>query len=847
MMARIGYGLAAGWLVCATPVLAAQSHSYSIAAQDLGSALEAFAAASGREVLAASDLIAGKRSSEVRGVLTPEEAIARLLAGTGLRYGVVDGAFIVRAAVEPLSSAPEVNPAIVVTGTRIRGTAIASPRIVLRSDGLKEQGLATLTDAARTIPQNFGGGQNPTVGINVPAASGVNVGSGSSLNLRGLGSDATLTLLNGRRLSYSGSRQSVDLSSIPTGIVERIEIVADGASAIYGSDAVAGVANIILRRDAEGLVTTGLIGGSTDGGNDQRIFGATAGARWDGGGGILSYEYGSNAPIVGSQRSYTATSAARGLDLLPEIERHNAAASAHHRMGPVTVSLDALYNNRRSLTQYAANPTGDRGGLRMQVSTRNESFLFAPNLEMELGGGWRAALSASYAKDTGRYSSYVFNGDTLVSPFDGCYCNTFWSVEASADGPLVELPAGTARLALGGGARDVGFVSLRGQNSPQNIDEHQRSTYAFSEANVPLLARRDGAALVQASAALRFERYPDLADVATPKLGLVVSPTSDFDLKASWGRSFRAPTMLQRYESTLGILVGAASVGGTGLPAGSTALLLSGGRPELKPERARSWSVTADLHPRALDGARLELSYFNIRYTDRIVTPIVFTSQALSNPIYAQQVAFSPTAGMVTDAVAGARQFFNISGAAYDPARVVAIIDNASVNAAIQRIQGVDAALTFERTLKGTGGRVHGTLYGSYIESHQRLTAAQPEFPLAGRLFNPPHVRARAVAGWSGALLSLTGAVTYTGGVTDTRRAEADPVGGMTTADLTARLRSGEAAGLAKGLDIILTVQNLFNAKPDRIVTTQVYDNPYDSTNYSPVGRYIAVSVSKSW
>jgi hypothetical protein len=305
--------------------------------------------------------------------------------------------------------------------------------------------------------------------------------------------------------------------------------------------------------------------------------------------------------------------------------------------------------------------------------------------------------------------------------------------------------------------------------------------------------------------------------------------------------------MLQRYQSTLGILLNAASVGGSGFPAGSTALLVSGGRPGLKPETARSWSVTADVHPRALEGARLELSYFNVRYTDRIVIPIAFTGQSLANPVYADQVTRAPAPGAVADTVGALDQFFNISGTAYDPARVVAIIDNASVNAAVQRAQGIDAAFTFEQPLGSGAGRINAGLYASYLDSSQRLTAAQPEFPLAGRLFNPPHFRARGVLGWRAGLIAVTGAVNRIGGVTDARTSTPVKIRGMTTFDLTARLRSPETSGLTRGLEFALTIQNLLNTVPDRIAASQVYDNPYDSTNYSPVGRYIALSVSKSW
>src|SRR3546814_11494497 len=88
--------------------------------------------------------------------------------------------------------------------------------------------------------------------------------------LRGLGPDATLTLLNGRRLSYSGFVNAVDVSVVPIAALARIEVIADGASAIYGSDAVAGVANIITKREFDGVAATYRAGTSTEGGGRQR-------------------------------------------------------------------------------------------------------------------------------------------------------------------------------------------------------------------------------------------------------------------------------------------------------------------------------------------------------------------------------------------------------------------------------------------------------------------------------------------------------------------------------------------------------------------------------------------------
>src|SRR3546814_3925747 len=108
------------------------------------------------------------------------------------------------------SSSAETD-AIIVTGSRIRNVPVASPVITLDQESIRDSGQSTVADAVRTIPQNFGGGQNPGIGFNVPEASGADVGGGSSVNLRGLGSDATLTLLNGHRLSYSAAKQSLDI------------------------------------------------------------------------------------------------------------------------------------------------------------------------------------------------------------------------------------------------------------------------------------------------------------------------------------------------------------------------------------------------------------------------------------------------------------------------------------------------------------------------------------------------------------------------------------------------------------------------------------------------------------
>ncbi len=226
-------------------------------------------------------------------------------------------------------------------------------------DQARNEGLTSMAAIVQTIPQNFGGGQNPGVGPNVPSASGVNVGSGVTINLRGLGSDATLTLLNGHRLAYNASRQSVDISSIPVSAVDRIEVVPDGASAIYGSDAVAGVANIILKRDYQGVDLSARLGMASDGGGFQQQYGALGGTRWDSGGILLAYDFEQDEAIEAGQRRFTST-LQRGQTLFPFIRRHNVVLTGHQDLGPdLELAVDALFNDRAAVYNYPYTAKAD--------------------------------------------------------------------------------------------------------------------------------------------------------------------------------------------------------------------------------------------------------------------------------------------------------------------------------------------------------------------------------------------------------------------------------------------------------------------------------------------------------
>jgi len=150
---------------------------------------------------------------------------------------------------------------VVITGSNLRRINVetASPVQVITRDEMVRAGQTSLTEVLKTISSNVGG-------VNENRTDGFTAGA-SGMNLRGFGSQATLVLINGRRLAAYAQPEFqttfVDLNSVPVGAVERIEILKDGASAIYGSEAMAGVVNIILRESYTGLETEAAYGQSS--------------------------------------------------------------------------------------------------------------------------------------------------------------------------------------------------------------------------------------------------------------------------------------------------------------------------------------------------------------------------------------------------------------------------------------------------------------------------------------------------------------------------------------------------------------------------------------------------------
>lgn len=324
----------AATLAIAGPALAqAGRHSFSIPAQDAVSALQSFARQSGRQVLFPFEAASGRKTPAVVGDFADKDALARLIAAVGLEVASDNGQTItlrpvaVRLAPPPVATAgaatddePAVVETVVVVGSQILGARStgALPVTLIDEGDIIVTGAVSGDELYRAIPQagdvQF---QEARTTGNLNDARG----DVASLNLRSLGTGNTLALLNGRRLvMHPGSQtenlvpvQTPNMNAIPVAGVKRIEVLRDGAAAIYGTDAVAGVVNTVLDTTFRGLRVESQLGGSEGTGYREGTVNLKAGARLaDGTRLTLFGSYTGHSRLMAGERDYAASEDHRG-------------------------------------------------------------------------------------------------------------------------------------------------------------------------------------------------------------------------------------------------------------------------------------------------------------------------------------------------------------------------------------------------------------------------------------------------------------------------------------------------------------------------------------------------------
>jgi len=425
---------------------------FDIAASNAAAALTEFGRQSGREILFEYDLIAGQRTHPISGLYEPIEALRRMTVGTNLRVSEsADGVLVVEcscvkagrgaargdgrapsaapsapSAAGPgvdrstVPRAPAATPAawgsadriqeVVVTGSHIPQDDASAP-MPLTSIGqefIADTGSANIAEAIVKLP-------SVSVGQGLSNTQSLVVGAGLSLvSLRGLGTSRTLVLVDGRRqVSGSPLSAAVDLNTIPAELVDRVEVVTGGTSAIYGADAIGGVINVILKKHFEGVSVRTHGGMSSRGDAASRGISLTAGNEFEvgsrPGNATLSFVYDSAQGVRASSRLY----ASDGLGLIsnPAYQGPNGAAPAfltRVNTGVNTVSNAGDFtiggqtwiftNDGSAIRPYDFGPLGDRSGESIggdSVNPEPPQLLLEPIEREVFGGTLHQSLSGS--------------------------------------------------------------------------------------------------------------------------------------------------------------------------------------------------------------------------------------------------------------------------------------------------------------------------------------------------------------------------------------------------------------------------------------------------------------------
>ena len=851
---------------------------FDIPGQPADRALTEFAEQADLTLVFPAELVRGKSANTLVGTYTLQEGIDRLLEGTGLTPTFSNAIVLSIAAVRPpenegedmkamkrtglvgvlaamLAGGAEAQEAdtadetqeerpleeIIVTGSHIRGVQnTASPVLRFERETILRSGYTTLDQFMESIPQNFGGGASQDT-IGTDSAVGNN-SFGSSVNLRALGPGSSLVLVDGRRLAPAGNGgRFIDVSLLPMAAIERIEVLTDGASAIYGSDAVGGVVNFILRDGYEGAQTTLRYGTVTDGDLGEVQVSQSLGADWTSGSTLIAYEFHSRDPLYASDRDF-ASSSASPRTLLPEQDRHSVYANVRQDLGDrIVLSGDALYSARDAFNQNAF--------LGLQVDERSDSEQLQASLgaEVDLSTSWSLHLTTSY-------SEYRFDARRLETPVgttDGELTESnvdtdVWNFDALAEGLIRALPGGDLRLAVGGSFRKENVHPVFSEGLPERDVKA-----AFGELFIPLFGadnRRAGLEALELSLAARYEDYSDFGSDVTPKFGLRWSPIQGLSLRGTYGESFKAPVLTDLAPGTEALVAFVASDFGLSI-AGDPIVLLrtQSGMPALREEQSESYTLGFDVQTDA--GLTFSMTWYDIEFEGRIASPTAggFEEFFSSPDIYGQYQIQDPDSAFVDTRLAAANVFTDLTGGLFTPSNVDLWADVSVTNIAVEKQTGVDMTVSYP--FETSRGRFDLSMNGTYITTfEQKLAPAAPSIDTLNLLNEPIDLRLRGSAVWSRDGLSAALFVNYQDDYRNTDVASSH-ISSWTTIDSQLGYSFDDTRGALSDVDLSLSVQNLFDRDPPFVASqgSPIAHPGYDATNATPIGRFVALTATKTW
>ena len=787
-----------------------------------------------------------------------------LLLSTALAAAMLSPASAATPAVDAVASGTET---VVITGTRTEGRSkldTLAPVDVVAPAEIQNRGSTEFGAAlAESIPS-----------LNFPRAALVDgTDAVRPATLRGLSPDQTLVLVNGLRqhasalVNLNGSvgrgSAAVDLNTIPTAALETVEVLRDGASAQYGSDAIAGVVNLRLKEAKSGGGASITGGGyrtnytTARGGHDATDGGTVTASVWQG------FSLGDNGFLtVTGEYLHRGSTGRSDFDPRAAANGKVTARIGDPQIDPQwTFIANAGYDVAADWQVYGWAQYQDRKSKsaafpRLSDNVNNVAAIypsgFLPKIgvhsqDVSVAGGmrgdilgWKSDFSVTYGRNGldfstldslnatyGAASPTRFNDGSLIysqTVLDAAFSRGF---EIGTAGPLnvawglegrfenYEIQAGQheswdrgplgSNTSLSGGAQ--GFVGFQ----PSNVVDKDRSNFAaYLDLELPLTSQ------LTIDGAVRYEHYSDFGDTVTGKVSGRYDITPNFALRGSFSTGFRAPSLQQSYFTSTSSVVETGT-----FPATSAVATALGGKP-LKAEKSKNYSVGTVVR---FGGFDLTVDAYRIDIDDQIVL------SELINRSFSTQVA-----SLLDPQGIQAARFF--------------------LNGVSSRTRGVDVVGHYKLPAD-TFGEFDFTLAGNYND------VAVTKVPTNSAVLNPvptlfarqriltltngtPEYKVTGSTDWSLDKFGATLRATYYGDVLQPASTASGDywTGNKLIFDLESRYQINDHVGIAAGADNILDTYP--TATPLALNSNGVLGFPY----YSPFGfngRYVYGRLNVKW
>ena len=809
---------------------------------------------------------------------------------------------------------------VVVTGTLIRGVQpTGSLPIGISKDSITEKGAVSTNELLGSLPQvsNF---FNARPEQDPRGADRLQVNRPNLRNLPGINSatgGTTLILVDGHRMTPMGVDQSsFDPDFIPPSIIERVEVITDGGSSIYGADAVGGVINFITTKKFEGVQldldygygddyrsTNAALTGGTSWQNGSGYIAVNKAHRdevlnkdrdwaaqgvWNADGSVLSpadtqcvqpvgaqttwFWYGAGwtdnplAPGAGTTPIGTACDRSAEDSMLPEQQRDSIFAGLTQELSDtITLDMKAYYGERTN--KYSVYPLGDTisqpsptdlglvgssigelyqtsavgfsyGANPAYVNRHKEvdiqTYGISPELTIDLDDGWQLRNTLHWGRSDSRVSQpksnyaklvdYVNQG--LIDPSNiaatdssvindilnyekaGQAIQNLLSVRMIADGPIVNLPAGELRAAIGVEyAKDSaqlrkGDVPLNGITGNDYKKGSRELRSAFGELSVPVTSMLD------LSLSVRYDDYTDFGSTTNPKVGFDFTPLDWLKIYGHWGKSFNAPTVLDSlgtaqagYYATQA--AGVPDPNNVRDPSREGALVLEGAGAKLLPQTATIWDLGFKVEP--ISNLVVSTTYYEIDFEDLLGAPNPQLAQAvLLNP---DKFIFNPTQAQLDSYLAatenGAAQYSSI-----DAADVGVIVDRRLSNTNKALLKGFDFSVSY----------LHDTSFGTMTYGFQANKQLKEDLTQNGtvvdQLVNVTDLTMSGNIGWAKDNVRAKLTLNYTDGFKTDIAVNQDSVDSFLVTNLFVGYDFEGNSPLTDGLSLRFNIDNLFDEDP---------------------------------